>query len=109
VLAVVDDEITLAVTPGATNAEITLLTGLVFGNTVRDGTGLLDVNNYPNSQDFNDISAELNKLIETRVLPKLRETAKTGATIRFAGCAEVVDESTDLRPLRLIPIQAEIE
>lgn len=109
VLAVADGEIALAVTSGATNAEIALLTGLVFGNAVRDGTGLLDVNDYPNSQDFNDISAELNKLIETHVLPKLRERAKVGATIRFAGCAEVADESADLQPLKLIPIQAEVE
>jgi len=109
VLAVSDDEIALAITPGVTNAEIALQTGLVFGNTVRDGTGLLNVNDYPNSQDFNDISAELNKLIEMRVQPKLRERAKVGATIRFTGCAEVSDDSTDLRPLKLIPIQAEVD
>jgi predicted lipoprotein len=109
VVTVSDDEIALAISPGATNVEIVLLTGLVFGNAVRDGTGLLDVNDYPNSQDFNDLSAELNKLIEARVLPKLRETAKVGAMIRIAGCAEVVDESADLRPLKLIPIQAEVE
>lgn len=109
VLTVADDEIALAVSPGETKAEIVLLTGLVFGNTIRDGTGLLNVNDYPNSQDFNDISAELNKLIETRVLPKLRQSAKVGAKIRFAGCAEVADESSDLRPLKLIPIQAEVE
>jgi predicted lipoprotein len=109
VLAVSDDEIALAITPGTTNAEIVLLAGLVFGNTVRDGTGLLNVNDYPNSQDFNDISAELNKIIETRVLPKLREGVKVGAAVRFVGCAEVADESTDLRPLKLVPIQAEVE
>ena len=28
-------------------------TGHIFGNAVRDGTGLLDVNDYPNSQEFN--------------------------------------------------------
>ncbi len=109
VLMAADDEIALAIAPGTTNAEIVLLTGLVFGNTVRDGTGLLNVNDYPNSQDFNDISAELNKRIETRVLPKLRQGAKVSATIRFVGCAEVADESTDLHPLKLIPIQAELE
>ena len=102
-------EVSLAVTTGATNAEILLQTGLVFGNAVRDGTGLLNVNYYPNSQDFNDISAELNKIIEVRVLPRLREGATVGATIHFAGCAEVADESSDLKPLKLVPIQAEIE
>ena len=109
VTAMTEDEISLAVTPGATKTEIVLQTGLLFGNAVRDGTGLLNVNDYPNSQDFNDIAAELNKLVETQVLPGLRERAKIGDTIRFAGCIEVNDESTDLKPLKLVPVRADIQ
>jgi predicted lipoprotein len=109
VLAVGDDEISLTVTDGATNAEVLLQTGLLFGNAIRDGTGLLNVNDYPNSQDFNGISEALNHLVETRVLLKLRGQAKAGAKISFTGCAEVDDESTDLKPLKVIPIEAEIQ
>ena len=109
VLAVSDDEILLAVTTGATNAEISLQTGLLFGNAVRDGTGLLSVSDYPVSKDFNGVSEALNHIIETRVQPKLRETAKAGATVKFVGCVEVNDESTDLKPLKVVPIRAEIE
>lgn len=107
VLAVNEDGISLAVTPGATNAEVSLQAGLLFGNAIRDGTGLLNVNDYPNSQDFNAISGALNHLVETRVQPKLREVAKVGAVIKFIGCAEVNDESTDLKPLKVVPIKAE--
>ena len=109
VVAVSDDEVSLAVTDGSTNAEVSLQTGLIFGNALRDGTGLLNASDYPNSQDFNDISAALNHLVETRVLPKLREQAKVGAKISFVGCAEVDDESTDLKPLKVIPIQTELK
>ncbi len=109
VLAVSADEISLAVTEGATNAEVSLQIGLLFSNAVRDGTGLLNVNDYPNSQDFNAISEALNHLVETRVQPKLRERVKVGAAILFAGCAEVSDESTDLKPLKVIPIQADVQ
>src|ERR1051325_417331 len=109
VLAVSGDEISLAVTVGATNAEVSLQVGLLFGNALRDGTGLLNVNDYPNSQDFNGISEALNHIIETRVQPKLREQAKVGATIRFVGCADVADESSDLKPLKVVPIQGEGE
>ena len=76
-----------------------------FSNVVRDAPGLLNVNDYPSSQDFNAISEALNRIVEERVQPKLREQAKTGATIEFVGCAEVNDESTDLRPLKVVPIQ----
>jgi predicted lipoprotein len=109
IIAVSDDEVSIAVTAGSTKAEITLQTGLIFGNALRDGTGLLSPSDYPNSQDFNDISAALNHIVEASVQPKLRERAKVGANISFAGCAEVNDESADLRPLKVIPIQATIE
>jgi predicted lipoprotein len=109
VLTVGEDEMLLGITEGTTNAEVSLQVGLLFGNAVRDGTGLLNVNDYPNSQDFNAISESLNYLIEMRVLPKLREQAKVGATVRFVGCAEVNDESTDLKPLKVVPIEADVK
>ena len=109
VVAVSDDEVLVAVTDGVTNAEVALQAGLVFGNALRDGTGLLNSSDYPNSQDFNDISAALNHIVETRVQPKLREQAKVGGKISFTGCAEVADASTDLHPLKVIPIQTEAQ
>lgn len=109
VVAVTDDEVSLAVTEGGTNVEVSLQTGLVFGNALRDGTGLLASSDYPNSQDFNDISAALNHIVETRVVPKLKEQAKVGAKISFVGCAEVADESSDLHPLKVIPIQSGVQ
>jgi len=108
VLAVSEDEISLVITPGATDAEVSVQTGLLFGNAIRDGTGLLNVNDYPNSQDFNAISEALNQLVETRVQPMLRSDAKPGSIVRFTGCAEVNDESTDLRPLRVVPLMVEV-
>ena len=107
IISVLDDEVLIAVSENSTSPEISLQTGLIFGNTLRDGTGLLNASDYPNSQDFNDISAALNQIVETRVLPKLRESAKAGAKISFVGCAEVADESSDLHPLKIIPIQTE--
>jgi len=109
VLVASEDEVSLAMTPGATNAEVALQTGLLFGNAIRDGTGLLNVSDYPNSQDFNAISQALNRIVETQVQPKLRQRASVGAVVKFTGCAEVNDESADLKPLRVVPIQARVE
>ena len=105
VLSVTEDEVLLAVTSGATNAEVSLQLGLLFSSVVRDAPGLLNVNDYPSSQDFNAISGALNRIVEERVQPKVRMQAKIGSTIEFVGCAEVNDESTDLRPLKVVPIQ----
>jgi predicted lipoprotein len=109
VTAASDDEVSLAMAEGKTDAEISLQTGLIFGNALRDGTGLLNAGDYPNSQDFNDISTALNHIVETTVLPKLRQQAKVGARISFVGCAEISDEASDLKPLKVIPIQTESE
>ncbi|HTB83814.1 MAG TPA: DUF2291 family protein [Candidatus Sulfotelmatobacter sp.] len=109
VVSVSDDAVCIAVTENSTNAEIALQTGLIFGDAIRDGTGLLNASDYPNSQDFNDISAALNQIVETNVLTDLRKQARVGATISFAGCAEVDDESSDLHPLKVIPIETKLE
>jgi predicted lipoprotein len=85
---------------------VRLSTGLLFGNTVRDATGLLDVSEFPNSQDFNAVSAELNRLVETRVLPALRNHAAIAKTIRFAGCIEL-EEGPVPRALQVIPVKVE--
>lgn len=105
VLSVTNDEVLLALTSNATNAEVTLQLGLLFSSVVRDAPGVLNVNDYPSSQDFNAISEALNRIVEERVQPKVRALAKPGATIEFVGCAEVNDEATDLKPLKVVPIQ----
>lgn len=82
-------------------------TGLVFGNAVRDGTGLLDVNTFANSEEFNAIAAELNTIVENEVLPAARKLGAVGAKIRFAGIAELTGTDSDPRPLRLTPLKVE--
>ena len=62
-----------------------------------------------NSQDFNAIAEALNHIAEERVIPPLRERAKVGAMVRFAGCVEVASEPTDLHPLRVVAVVAEVE
>jgi predicted lipoprotein len=109
VVSASDDSIGLALKPEDETAEVVVPLGLVFGNAIRDGTGLLDSSSYPNAQEFNDISAALNSIVETNVLPQLQQMAKVGKRIQFAGCVEVADEETDLRPLKLVPITVKPE
>jgi len=107
--SVSDDEVSLRVTNGGNDAEVSIQTGLIFGDALRDGTGLLNPSDFQNSQNFNDISAALDHIAESRVLPALRKQVKAGTKIFFAGCAEVDDESTDLKPLKVIPIQTVLQ
>ena len=103
------DNIGLSLKSDSNEAQIVVPLGLVFGNAVRDGTGLLDSSSYTNAQEFNDISAALNNIVETKVLPELERMAAVGIRIKFAGCVEVDDEETDLKPLKLVPISVKPE
>jgi predicted lipoprotein len=82
---------------------VDLSTGLVFGNALRDATGLLNGSDFPNSQDFNELSTELNRIAETSVVPVLREKAVAGATLHFTGCVEL-DEGELPKVPRIIPV-----
>jgi len=109
VVSVTKKGVSLALKNGDDTADILLPTGLLFGNTVRDGTGLLDASTFPNSQNFNDLSAELNRIVETTLLPQLREQSKVGAKISFAGCAEIAEDDADVKPLPVIPVAVKLE
>ncbi|MBM4091414.1 MAG: DUF2291 domain-containing protein [Planctomycetes bacterium] len=107
VTSVEKDSVRLSLRDDPPQVEVALETGKIFGNAVRDGTGLWNVNDFPNSQDFNALSSEINHRIEQQVLPALRKKATVGATVRFVGCAEIMDEDTDLHPLRIVPFIVE--
>lgn len=109
VVSVDDGEVAIALSddPG-TEPVLTLITAHIFGNAIRNGTGIADVSQFPNSQDFNDISLELNRLAESEVLAPLRGALSEGARVTFAGCAEIEDEDRDLAPLRIVPVVLEI-
>lgn len=90
-------------------ADLILKTGLLFGNTVRDATGLLSASEFPNSHDFNDASTELNRIVESRVIPQLKTNAVVGRTVRFVVCAEVSEDDAGERPLKVVPVLIEFE
>jgi predicted lipoprotein len=88
---------------------VAVRTGPVFGNAIRDGCGLLDVNQVPGLAEFNALSAELNRLVEERVQPALKSGIKVGATLIFAGCAEAPESLSATGPmLTFIPVRAEV-
>jgi predicted lipoprotein len=89
--------------------DVVLHTGLLFGNTVRDASGLLDAGAFSSSQHYNDISTELNRMVERRVTSELKERSKVGNPITFCACGQLSPDSSDVLPLRLIALKVEFE
>lgn len=109
VVSVSEDAIGLAVRATGDEPDVTIPLGIVISNVVRDGTGLLSSSSYPNAQEFNEISAGLNKIVEEKVMPEAKRVAVVGKTLEFAGCVEVEDEDMDLKPLEVVPVSAKAE
>ncbi len=91
-------------------ALVAIRTGPVFGNVIRDGCGLLELNQAPGLSEFNALSAELNRLVESQVQPALKAAATVGATLVFAGCAEAPESlpAAGAPLLTFIPLQTEV-
>jgi predicted lipoprotein len=106
IVSVTNDSVSIALEGNTTEPSVVIETGPVFGNAIRDGSGLLDVSAFPNSQDFNALSTALNRRIEEQVLAQLRAKAAVGARVRFVGGVEVDDLASAL-PLRVVPIRIE--
>jgi predicted lipoprotein len=106
VVAAEGGRIVLAV-DDADSTHVVLRHGPLFGNAVRDGTGLLDVNDFPGLQEFNALAAELNRLVEAQVFPAVRELAQPGRRLAFAGVAEAPETVAAGPVLALVPLHVE--
>lgn len=90
-----------------TEAQVVIELGPVFGNAIRDGSGLLNVSDFANGQDFNAISAELNRRVEEQVLPLLKTKATPEKRVRFVGAVALTDSAEAPASLTVVPIAVE--
>ncbi|WP_346857817.1 DUF2291 family protein [uncultured Draconibacterium sp.] len=102
----VEDEFLLVRTGETTYIQVA--TDFIFGNAVRDGSGEVDINQFVNMTDFNNVSVALNKLAKEKVVSRLQKSAKVGMTIEFTGAAEINEENIDVITLRIIPVNAKL-
>jgi predicted lipoprotein len=103
-----EDDIKLSVLPAAENRKIKLNTGIYFGNAPRDVTGLISMNDFNNSMDFNKVSTELNKIVRTKVQLPLKDGLIKGSTVQFVACLEIDKEKIVTENIELLPVKAVI-
>ena len=90
---------------GDTTGEVLLATLDIFGNAVRDASGLIDVSDFPSTMEFNTISVEINKIVRSYVVQPAIEHAAIGEKVQFVGATEVSEDDPAIHPLQLIPIE----
>jgi predicted lipoprotein len=103
-----EDDITLQVKLDDSLMTVRLATEFIYGNAIRDASGLVDVKNFPNTMDLNNISEELNKMVRKNVLPSFKTAVKKGDKLIVTGAIEIHKEHIKWNELEIIPVQLQI-
>jgi len=103
-----DDDNTLQINNGDSLMRVKLATEFIYGNAIRDASALVDVKDFPNTMDLNNISEELNKMVRKSVLPPFKEKVKKGDKISVTGAIEINKEHLRWTELEIIPIRLQI-
>ncbi|HEX8059905.1 MAG TPA: DUF2291 domain-containing protein [Cyclobacteriaceae bacterium] len=90
------------------SSQVRLSTEFIFGNAVRDASGLIDINDFVNTMDFNNVSTEINKIVREKVVPPFKSTVREGDKVEFIGAVELNKEHLQLKNIEVIPIQLTI-
>jgi len=104
ITAVNENDITVDAKSDADHHTVHIATEYLFGNAVRDALGLLDINEFKNTMDFNNVSAEINKKIRAEVLPPFKAGAKKGSIVQFTGAIELNKEHLNTNTIELVPV-----
>ena len=100
-----EDDLSVLLQTDTNKLSITVATEYIFGNAVRDATGLININEFSNTMDFNNVSAELNKIIREKVLAPFKQKARKDDTIELTGAIELNKEHLDLSKIEVIPVK----
>lgn len=106
VIETVDEE-TVIVDIGD-NLRTELETVYIFGNAIREGSGLVNIDDFLNMMDFNMVSVLLNRKVKSEVVGPFREKAEQGMHISFTGAAEINRLDMQINPLKVIPVKIEL-
>jgi len=103
-----EDDIIIQVSHADSLMTIRLVTEYVYGNALRDASGLVDIKDFTNTADLNNISEELNKTVRISVLPEFKKQVKQGDKIEVTGAVEFNKEHINFKDMELIPARIKI-
>lgn len=108
VISVNENDVSILAKADTNQTHLRIATEFVFGNAIRDASGKIDINEFANTMDFNNVSAEINKIVRAEVLPQFKANVKKGDTVQFAGAIELNKEHLNVEDIELMPVQLKI-
>lgn len=92
----------------ASGEEIKLAIQYIFGNTSRDCSGLISIDDFSNTMDLNNVSEEINKLIKAEIVAPFKAKVQEGNTVSFLGGIELSQSNPKTDKMEIVPLQLEI-
>src|SRR4029078_9801703 len=108
VVSVNENDVSILARADTNQTALKMATEFVFGNAIRDASGKIDINEFANTMDFNNVSAEINKIVRAEVLPQFKANVKKGDSLQFAGAIELNREHLNTNDIEVIPVQVKI-
>lgn len=102
------DDDAFQMTTGATG-EVTVNTKYIFGNALRDASGLVKLTDFKTNAEFNKVSEALNALVRTQVIPPLVTDLQAGDSIDVVGAVKLSKKQLDRPALIITPSQITLQ
>ena len=109
VKTITDDMIGISLEDSTVNNGIAIATEFIYGNAIRDASGLVKLTDFSNTTDFNNVSEEVNKLIRKNVIPPFKKNVKPGSVLLFSGAIEMNKAHVNIDSIEIIPIQLTLQ
>ena len=111
IIAVSERKIELALTGNdSEQPDIVLVVSMIFGNEILNATGLVKHSQFKRTNEYNAVSAEVNKIVESKLVPAILKEAKVGSAIYFVGCSSKISDDDPMPiPMRLVPVKLEVQ
>lgn len=103
-----ENEVTILSKTDSAQHVYTIAIEFVYGNAIRDASGLISLNEFTNTTDINNVSEEINKIVRNEVLPAFKKTVKKGDTVQFSGAIELNKANINVENIEIIPISLKI-
>lgn len=109
IVSIEDDQILFNTATSGSPNTLSMNTDFVFGNAIRDASGLVNVSQFTSTMEFNTVSSEINKIVLREVITPFLKEAVMGDIVTFIGACPINQERPNLSPLAFIPINIEIQ
>jgi len=91
------------------NGIVYIDTKYIFGNAIRDASGLVKLTDFKTNAQFNKVSESLNDIIRNEVIPKEISKVKVGDSISFSGAIKLSKKQNLQEKISVIPSQIKLQ